>query len=121
MKSEFFNAFSQMVRVKRIDKNALIETVKASLISAAKRKFGSDADIRVHIDEAKGALEINRIYKVVEEIESAETEITLDEALQLDENAEIGGEVSEEMSLEQFGRNAIQTAKQVLMQRVRES
>jgi len=121
MKSEFFNAFSQIVRVKRIDKDVLIETVKTSLISAARRKYGIDADIRVEIDETKGTLEICRVYKVVEEVESSDTEITLDEALNLDESAEIGGEVLEEIPLERFGRNAIQTAKQVLMQRVRES
>ena len=121
MKSEFFNAFSQIVRVKRINKEVLIETVKASLVSAARRKYGIDADIRVEIDETNGTLEICRVYKVVKEVESSDTEITLNEALSFDESAEIGGEVIEEIPLERFGRNAIQTAKQVLMQRVRES
>ncbi len=121
MKSEFFDAFSQIVRVKRIDKNALIETVKASLASAAKRKFGADSDIRVHIDEARGSLDITRVYKVVEEVESPENELNLEQAKDIDEEAKIGAEVCEELSLEDFGRNAIQTAKQVLTQRVRES
>jgi len=121
MKSEFFDAFSQIVRVKRIDKNALIETVKASLASAAKRKLGADSDIRVHIDEARGKLDITRAYKVVEEVESPECELTLQQAKEIDEDAKVGSEVHEELSLEDFGRNAIQTAKQVLTQRVRES
>jgi N utilization substance protein A len=121
MKSEFFSAFSQLIRVKRIDKNALIETVKASLVSAARRKYGVDADISVHIDEVNGTLEVYRNYKVVKEVESPSIELTLEEALELDENAEVGKELTEKLPIEQFGRNAIQTAKQVLMQRVRES
>ncbi len=121
MNSGFIEAFLQIIRVKRVDKNTLVETIKASLVSAAKRKLGQDAEIRVHLDEAKGQLEIFRVYKVVEEIEVEAAELLLEDAKEIDETAGIGSEVVEELALEEFGRNAIQTAKQILMQRVREA
>ena len=121
MNTGFIEAFSQIIREKRVDKNTLVETIKASLVSAAKRKLGQDAEIQVHLDESKGALEIFRVYRVVEEVENEATELTLADAKEIDEEAEIGGEVRMDLPVEEFGRNAVQTAKQVLTQRVREA
>ncbi len=121
MNSGFIEAFSQIVRVKRVDKNTLVETIKASLVSAARRKLGPDAEIQVHLDEAKGQLDIFRVFKVVDKVEEEATELLLEDAREIDEKAEIGGEVLEELSLEEFGRNAIQAAKQILTQKVREA
>ncbi|MBN2184329.1 MAG: transcription termination factor NusA [Candidatus Krumholzibacteriota bacterium] len=121
MNSGFIEAFSQIVRVKRVDKNTLVETIKASLVSAARRKLGQDADIQVHLDEAKGQLDIFRVFKVVDKVEDDAVELLLEDAKEIDEKAEIGGEVLEELSLEEFGRNAIQAAKQILTQKVREA
>ncbi|HER43308.1 MAG TPA: transcription termination/antitermination protein NusA, partial [Candidatus Eisenbacteria bacterium] len=121
MNSGFIEAFAQIIREKRVDKNTLVETIKASLVSAAKRKLGANAEVRVHLDEAKGALEIFRVFKVVDEVEDESFEITLEEAKELDEGAEVGSEVTVPLPIEEFGRNAIQTAKQVLMQKVREA
>ncbi|MBN2070654.1 MAG: transcription termination/antitermination protein NusA [Candidatus Krumholzibacteriota bacterium] len=121
MNSGFIEAFSQIIRVKRVDKNTLVETIKASLVSAARRKLGQEAEIEVHLDEAKGQLEIFRVYKVVEEVEDEAVELLLEDARLIDEKAVIGSEVHEELTLEEFGRNAIQTAKQILTQKVREA
>ncbi|MCU0638323.1 MAG: transcription termination factor NusA [Candidatus Krumholzibacteria bacterium] len=121
MNSGFIDAFSQIIRIKRVDKNTLIETIKTSLVSAARRKHGQDADIQVHIDEAKGELEIFRVYKVVENVENGALELTLKDARAIDPDAEVGKEIREELSVEEFGRNAVQTAKQVLTQKVREA
>ena len=120
MNMGFIEAFSQIIREKRVDKNTLIETIKLSLISAAKRKLGANAEIEVRIDEAKGILEIFRIYKVVEEINDEQCEMLLEEAKKVKEKAKVGGKVKISLPIEEFGRNAIQTAKQVLMQKVRE-
>jgi len=117
----FIEAFSQIIREKRVDKGLLVDTIKTSLAMAARKKHGADADIRVHIDEAKGVVEIFRVYKVVEEVENEATELTLEEAKKLDPDAEIGKEVQMEIPIEEFGRNAIQTVKQILTQRVREA
>ena len=121
MNTGFIEAFSQIIREKKVDKNTLVETIKTSLVTAARKKHGPEADIRVHLDEAKGILEVYRVYKVVDEVEDEVNELTLEEAKEIDENAEVGKEVKEELPLEEFGRNAIQTAKQVLTQRVREA
>jgi N utilization substance protein A len=121
MNSGFIEAFAQIIREKRVDKGTLVETIKASLISAAKRKFGANADIRVHLDEAKGVLEISRTFKVVSEVTDESLELTLKQAKKIDENAKIDSEITVPIPIEEFGRNAIQTAKQVLMQKVREA
>lgn len=121
MNTGFIEAFTQIIREKRVDKNTLVETIKASLISAAKRKFGQDAEIQVNLDESKGTLDIFRVYHVVDEVEDSAIELTLADAKKMDEGAEVGGEVRVDLPIEEFGRNAVQTAKQVLTQRVREA
>jgi N utilization substance protein A len=121
MNTGFVEAFSQIIREKRVDKSTLIDTIKTSLVSAAKRKLGADAEIEVTLDESSGALEICRVYVVVDEITDEMKELTLTNAKKIDENAKVGGEVREYLPIEEFGRNAIQTAKQVLMQKVREA
>ncbi len=121
MNTGFIEAFSQIIREKRVDKNTLVETIKLSLISAAKRKLGANAEIEVNIDEAKGVLEIFRIYKVVKEVNDEQCEMLLEEAKKVKEKAKVGGKVKISLPIEEFGRNAIQTAKQVLMQKVREA
>jgi N utilization substance protein A len=121
MNSGFIEAFSQIIREKRVDKNTLVETIKTSLASAAKRKLGGNAEVEVHLDEAKGVLEIFRVFHVVDEVEDESYELTIEKAKQIDEKAKVGSTVTVPLPIEEFGRNAIQTAKQVLMQKVREA
>jgi len=121
MNGGFIEAFSQIIREKKVDKNTLVEMIKSSLVSAGKRKYGQNAEFKVHLDEVKGMLEIYRIYRVVEEIVEPEAELVLAQAKKIDDGAKVGGEVEVYISLDEFGRNAVQTAKQVLMQKVREA
>jgi len=121
MNGGFIEAFSQIIREKKVDKNTLVEMIKSSLVSAGKRKYGQNAEFKVHLDEVKGMLEIYRIYRVVEEAVEPEAELTLAQAKKIDDGAKVGGEVEVYISLDEFGRNAVQTAKQVLMQKVREA
>jgi len=121
MNGGFIEAFSQIIREKKVDKNTLVEMIKQSLVSAGKRKYGQEAEFKVHIDEVKGMLEIYRTYRVVEEVAVPLAELTLEDAKKIDRSAEVGGEVEIYISLDEFGRNAVQTAKQVLMQKVREA
>lgn len=121
MNYNLMDALSQIIKEKRVDKGTLIDTIKMSIASAARRKIGSDVEIDVHIDEAKGNLTVARVYNVVKEVTDEAAEMSLEEAKKLDPEAEIGGEVREELPVAEFGRNAIQTAKQVLTQRVREA
>ena len=121
MNSGFIEAFSQIIREKRVDKNTLVETIKTSLASAAKRKLGGNSEVEVHLDESKGVLEIFRVFHVVDEVEDESFELTLEQAKQIEEKAKVGSTVTVPLPIEEFGRNAIQTAKQVLMQKVREA
>ncbi len=121
MNYNFMDALSQVIKEKRVDKNTLIDTIKMSMESAAHRKIGGDAEIDVHIDEAKGTMTVSRVYRVVEQVEDEAVEIGLENAKKIDPEAEIGEEVRQELPVKEFGRNAIQTAKQVLTQRVREA
>jgi N utilization substance protein A len=121
MNGGFIEAFSQIIREKKVDKNTLVEMIKSSLVSAGKRKYGQNAEFKVHLDEVKGMLEIYRVFKVVEEVAEPEAELTLAQAKKVADGAKVGGEVEIYISLDEFGRNAVQTAKQVLMQKVREA
>lgn len=121
MNGGFVEAFAQIVREKRVDRNTLVEMIKSSLVSAAKRKFGQSAEFRIALDESKGMLEIYRIYKVVEEVTEPAAELTLEEAKRFDRSAKIGGQIEIYISLDELGRNAVMTAKQVLLQKVREA
>jgi transcription termination/antitermination protein NusA len=121
MNGGFVEAFGQIIREKKVDKNTLVEMVKQSLISAGKRKYGQEAEFKVHLDEVKGLLEIYRTYRVVEEVAEPLAELLVADAKKIDGAAKVGGEVEVYISLDEFGRNAVQTAKQVLMQKVREA
>ncbi len=118
---ELLDAFGQLMREKSVDKAVLIETLEAGLLSAARRKYGSSCDIQVKFDEDSGAIKMGLVKTVVDRVEDSQSEIDLEAAKRVDQKAEIGSTVSIPLSVEQFGRNAIQAAKQVLIQRVREA
>ncbi len=121
MNGGFVEAFAQIIREKKVEKSTLVEMIKSSLVSAGKRKYGQSAEFRVALDESKGMLEIYRIYRIVDEVVEPAAELTLADAKKIDRSAKAGGEIEVYISLDVFGRNAVQTAKQVLMQKVREA
>jgi N utilization substance protein A len=118
---ELLDAFGQLMREKSVDKTVLIETLEAGLLSAARRKYGSTANVEVKFDEESGTIKMALIKDVVETIEDPQCEMLLEEAKTVDPKAAVGSPVSIELSVAEFGRNAIQAAKQVLIQRVREA
>lgn len=121
MKYEILEALGQIAREKNVGKELVIETLEAGIISAARRRYGPNADIRVTFDETTGGMKIEYIRKIVEDLTDEEREIEIDDARLVDEKAGVGEELKVELSLEEFGRNAIQAAKQVVVQRVREA
>ncbi|RJR30747.1 MAG: transcription termination/antitermination protein NusA [Candidatus Latescibacterota bacterium] len=121
MNGGFVEAFAQIIREKKVDKSTLVEMIKSSLVSAGKRKYGQNAEFRVVLDESKGMLEIYRVFKIVDEVAEPAAELTLPDAKAIDKGAKADGEIEVYISLDEFGRNAVQTAKQVLMQKVREA
>jgi N utilization substance protein A len=118
---ELLDAFGQIMREKSVDKAILIETLEAGLVSAARRKFGPACEVEVKFDEESGTLKMALLKNVVEQVSDEACEIGLEDAKAVSKKAEIGSTVAIPLSVAEFGRNAIQAAKQVLIQRVREA
>ena len=114
-------ALGQIAREKNVDREMVIETLSDALISAAKKRYGNADNFEVQIDADSGRMTVLARKTVVEEVLEPETEIEVDAARLIDNQAQLGAVVFEELNLADFGRNAIQTAKQILIQRVREA
>ena len=123
MNAEFniIEALGQIAREKNVDRDMVIQTLADALVSAAKRRYGNVDNFEVQTDPASGRMRVVARKTVVEEVNVPELEIEIEEARQIDHQAQIGSVVFEELNLADFGRNAIQTAKQILIQRVREA
>ena len=108
---------------KAIDKAIVIEAMQEAIEKAAKSRYGQEHDIRAVIDEETGEQSLWRIQTVVEDIdiEDEVQQITLSDAKKIDETLEVGSEIKEELPPFDFGRVAAQTAKQVIMQKVRDA
>jgi len=109
---------------KGVGKDVIFGALEAALASAARRRSEEEIDVRVAIDRVTGDYETFRRWEVVEddaEMEFPEAQITLSEARQQSPDIEVGGFVEEPMENPEFGRIAAQTAKQVIVQRVREA
>lgn len=121
MNLEFITALDDIEKDKGISKDVLIEAIESALLSAYKKDFGSKENVRVEIDEDEGEARVYSQRKVVEEVETPNDEITLEKAREIDPSYELGDIVEEEITPANFGRIAAQTAKQVVMQRIREA
>ena len=120
MNTEILEALGAITREKNVERSVLVETLEAGLVSAGKKKFGATANIVVHFDNVSGKIEMARAMDVVEVVEDPALQTTLEKARETHPDAEVGGQIKFPLSIEDFGRNAIQAAKQVLIQRVRE-
>jgi N utilization substance protein A len=121
MNYEILEALGQIAREKNVDKELVIETLEAGIVSAARRRYGQNADIQVRFDEGSGGMSIEYVRKVVDDLTDEELEIEIDDARVENPDAKVGQDLRVELTLEEFGRNAIQAAKQVVVQRVREA
>ncbi len=121
MNVELMEALGQIAREKSVDRQVLIETLTAGLISAAKKKLGAAADVRVDFDEESGKIRMYANMEVVEEATDPGLQIPLHEAAAIRPDARVGDILTMDLPIAEFGRNAIQAAKQVLIQRVREA
>lgn len=121
MNYEILEALGQIAREKNVGKELVIETLEAGIVSAARRRYGANADIRVKFDEKSATMEVQYVRKVVDDLSDEEREIEFDDARSVDPSVGIGDELIVALSFEEFGRGAIQAAKQVVVQRVREA
>jgi N utilization substance protein A len=109
---------------KDIDRDVIFEAIESALATASKKLSGKDIDARVSIDRKTGSYQTYRRWLVIdddEELEFPEKQITLSEAKKQDPDIEVGGYIEEDMESVAFGRIAAQTAKQVIVQKVREA
>jgi len=121
MSSEFLDALRDLEREKGIELDVLLEAIEAALLSAYRRNFGSSQNARVHIDRENGDFKVYAQRTVVESVEDSRLEISLEEARKIDPRYEVGDVIENEVTPANFGRIAAQTAKQVVVQRIREA
>ena len=121
MNHEFLEALSALEKERGISIDILLETIEAALLSAYKRNFGTAQNARVQINRETGDFQVFSQRTVVPEVEDPRFQISLAEARQKDPNYQAGDVIETEITPRNFGRIAAQTAKQVVMQRIREA
>lgn len=121
MNGEFLEAMEQIAKEKGISKDLLFEAIDLALVSAYKKNFGTAQNVKVLIHKETGEVEVYALKTVVEKVESDFLEISLDEAKEINRNYELGEIVERLVTPRNFGRIAAQTAKQVVVQKIREA
>jgi N utilization substance protein A len=121
MKNDFAIAVNQVCSERSLSREVVVEAIEAALISAYKRNFGTSQNITAKIEPESGQVHVYAEKEVVEEVTDQRLEISLAEAGEIDDNAVIGSTVLIETTPRNFGRIAAQTAKQVILQRIREA
>ncbi|MCD6552382.1 MAG: transcription termination/antitermination protein NusA [Anaerolineae bacterium] len=121
MKNDFVVAFNQICSERNLPQEVVLEAIETALVSAYKRNFGSAQNVSAKIDPNTGKAQVFIEKTVVEQVQDDRFEIGLEEARLIDPEAEIGRVVLIESTPREFGRIAAQTAKQVILQRIREA
>jgi N utilization substance protein A len=123
MKSEFALAFNEITERFGLPQDTVMETLEAAMISAYRRStYASSAQtVEVKIDPETGEVQVYAEKEVVDKVENPSTEVSLEKARKFEPDAELGGVVMVESTPKNFGRVAAQTAKQVMLQRLREA
>jgi len=121
MSRELLAIIDQIGREKGIERETIITAIESALVSAVKKRYGVGENVEVHLDRDSGEIEALSLKTVVEEVDDPQIELSLDDAKELDELAEVGDEMGSLLEMQEMGRIAAQTAKQVIFQRVREA
>ncbi|MBX3306730.1 MAG: transcription termination/antitermination protein NusA [Nitrospira sp.] len=121
MNRELISVIDEIGRQKGIDKARVIGAIESALQTAAKKRFGQAENIQVEIDPKTGEISVVSKKTIVETVSNPKAEISLSEARQYDSEAEVGDEIGSLIEMNELGRIAAQTAKQVIFQKVREA
>ncbi len=121
MSAELILALEQLEKEKGIKKDVIIEAIEAALISAYKKNFGSAMNVKVNIDRTTGDVKVFGLRKVAEVPDMDQMDISVDEAAKINPTLAIGDIAEMEVTPRSFGRIAAQTAKQVVVQKLREA
>jgi N utilization substance protein A len=119
--SEIKRVIEQVSRDKGIERNVLIKALEEALKSAARKKYGPKVDIEVQYSEDTGELEVFQFKEVAEMVEDPMLEISLEEGRKLDPECEVGDSLGTKMDTNTFGRIAAQSAKQVIIQKLKDA
>ena len=117
---EFKTAFDFIVKEKNIDPEGVKEAMQNALAAGYKKNTGEDADVRAEFNTENGMIRLFRRMTVVDEIENEDTELSLEEAQEINPNYKVGDVIENEVDFEDFGRVAVSVAKQVVLQKIRE-
>ncbi|NDV17845.1 transcription termination/antitermination protein NusA [Pseudodesulfovibrio sp. JC047] len=121
MMSELKKAIDQISKDRGIDRDLLIDTLEEAVRSAVARKYGETMDIEVSFNEELGEIEVFEFKVVVEDVHDPISEISLDDAIDHDPKAQLDDEMGFPLKVEDLGRIAAQSAKQVIIQRMRDA
>lgn len=120
-KLELIQIADAVAREKLIDKEIVIEAMADAIQKAAKSRYGQETNVRADINAKTGEIKLQRLMEVVEEVENPDNQITLAEAQAREPEAQIGDHLTDPLPPLDFGRIAAQSAKQVIVQKVREA
>jgi N utilization substance protein A len=121
MNVEFIEALEEIEKEKGVSKEVIFDALESALISSYKKNFGSSQNVEVEIDKVNGTVSVYAKKNVVDEVEDDLLEINIEEAKEIDDRYEIGDIVNVEITPKDFGRIAAQTAKQVVIQRIKDA
>ncbi|MGY3724398.1 NusA antitermination factor [Granulicatella balaenopterae] len=121
MSKDLIKALDILEEEKGISKDVVITALEAALVSAYKKNYGQSQNVEVEFDAKKGKMHVYAVKEVVEFVFDSTLEVTLEEALKVHKAYEIGDKIRYEVTPKDFGRIAAQTAKQVVMQRLRDA
>ena len=120
---ELLQTAEEVAREKMIDPDLVVQAMEESLARAAKSRYGAELDIRVHIDRKTGRATFTRVRTVIDgsEVENHHAQLTLEQAKDHLADPQVGDEIVDEVPPVELGRIAAQSAKQVILQKVREA
>ena len=119
---ELKRLIEQMGKDKGIEKEVIIEALESAILTAARKKLGAKVELESRYNEEAGELEVFQFKTVVEKVVDSETQISLEQAKgELDEEAEPGDSLGMKIDAASFGRIAVQTAKQIIIQKVKDA
>jgi len=121
MVSELTRVIDQVSRERGLEREVLINSLEEAVRAAARKKLGNDYDLEINYNDEMGEVEVFEFKEVVEEVTDGHLEISLEEAKEIDPECEVGDSLGIKMDTDSFGRIAAQSAKQVIMQRLREA
>ena len=119
--SDFMNAIDDLIKEKGLTKEIVMEAIESALIAAYKKNYGTSQNVRVVFDGDMEGIEVLMRKEVVAEVADEVTQSSLEDALQIDSRNQVGDVVEYQDTPQNFGRIAAQTAKQVVVQKIREA